>query len=383
MAFPGVGRHAGLPQYNNNSLGHITMQRFLKGCALALAVGLSAGSLQAAEKVIIDTDFNVLNDDGQAFIMLAQLHAQKKIDLLGMTLVSGNAWVDQEQVDALKAVERMGVEKEIGVYSGAAYPLLHDFATYPQEQAMFGAGWPGAFKNPRPTSAAQLVAPPDGLATHTKLRSETAPQFIIDSVRKYPHEVTLLAIGPLTNLALAIRQAPDIVPLIKRIVYMGGAIEIPGNTTPAAEFNWWFDPEAAKIVLRSPIEHVIFPNDVCEKVTFDASVYNRVIAAKGAVPELYKSVFGPEFAKNPGYHSFTWDSLPALFLAEPEIVTESRDMWIDVDTHFGPDYGRALGYKKSPPVGTQKAKIVFAVDQKKFWNDYVSLVTLPTPVKKP
>src|SRR5450830_883087 len=111
MAFPGVGRHAGLPQYNNNSLGHITMQRFLKGCALALAVGLSAGSLQAAEKVIIDTDFNVLNDDGQAFIMLAQLHAQKKIDLLGMTLVSGNAWVDQEQVDALKAVERMGVER--------------------------------------------------------------------------------------------------------------------------------------------------------------------------------------------------------------------------------------------------------------------------------
>ncbi|KPA90713.1 nucleoside hydrolase [Pseudomonas asplenii] len=359
------------------------MQRFLKGCALALAVGLSTGSLHAADKVILDTDFNVLNDDGQAFIMLAQLHAQKKIDLLGMTLVSGNAWVDQAQVDALKAVERMGVEKEIGVYSGAAYPLLHDFATYPQEQALFGSGWPGAFKNPRPTSAAQLVAPPDGMATHTRLRSETAPQFIIDSVRKNPHEVTLLAIGPLTNLALAIRQAPDIVPLIKRIVYMGGAIEVPGNTTPAAEFNWWFDPEAARIVLRSPIEHVIFPNDVCEKVIFDASVYQRVIAAKGAVPELYQSVFGPEFAKDPGYHSFTWDSLPALFLTEPGIVTESREMWIDVDTHFGPDYGRALGYSKGAPVGTQKARVVFAVDQKKFWNDYVSLVTLPTPVKKP
>ncbi|MDB6050246.1 MAG: nucleoside hydrolase [Pseudomonas sp.] len=357
------------------------MHGFFKGCALALAVGLSAGSLQAAEKVIFDTDFNVLNDDGQAFIMLAQLHAQQRIELLGMTLVSGNAWVDQEQIDALKAVERMGVEKQVGVYSGAAYPLVHDYATYEQEKALFGSGWPGAFKNPRPTSASQLVAPPDGLATHTQIRSESAAQFIIDSVKRNPHEVTLLAVGPLTNIALAIRTAPEIVPLIKRIVYMGGAIEIPGNTTPAAEFNWWFDPEAARIVLRQPIEHVIFPNDVCEKVTFDASVYKRIVAKKGVIPDLYKNVLGPTFAKDPTYHSFTWDSLPALFLVHPEMVTDARDMWVDVDTHFGPDYGRALGYKKGAPVGTQKAKVVFGIDQKKFWDEYVSLVTLPAPVK--
>ncbi|MGB3126932.1 MAG: nucleoside hydrolase [Pseudomonas sp.] len=357
------------------------MQGFLKRCALLVAVGLCAGTAQAAEKVIFDTDFNVLNDDGQAFIMLAQLHAQKRIDLLGMTLVSGNAWVDQEQVDALKAVERMGVEKEVGVYSGAAYPLLHDYATYEAEKALFGSGWPGAFKHPRPTSASQLVAPPDGLATHTQLRSETAAQFIVQSVRANPHQVTILAVGPLTNIALAIRSAPDIVPLIKRIVYMGGALEIPGNTTPAAEFNWWFDPEAAKIVLRSPIEHVIFPNDVCEKVTFDQSVYQRVIAHKGAIADLYKHEFGPLFDKDPSYHSFTWDSLPALFLVNPDIVTDSRDLWVDVDATFGADYGRALGYKKGAPVGTQKAKVVFGVDQKKFWDGYVNLVTLPTPVK--
>jgi len=358
------------------------MQALLKSCALALAVGLSATSLQAAEKVIFDTDFNVLNDDGQAFIMLAQLHAQKKIDLLGMTLVSGNAWVDQAQVDALKAVERMGVEKDVGVYSGAAYPLLHDYSTYPQEQALFGSGWPGAFKHPRPTSPSQLVAPPDGLATHTKLRNESAAQFIIYSVKRNPHEVTLLAVGPLTNLALAIRTAPEIVPLIKRIVYMGGAMEIPGNTTPAAEFNWWFDPEAARIVLRSPVEHVIFPNDVCEKVTFDASVYNRVIAKKGVIPDLYKAVLGPEFDKDPAYHSFTWDSLPALYLVHPELVTESKDVWVDVDAHFGPDYGRSMAYKKGAPVGTQKAKVVYGINQKAFWDEYVSLVTLPAPVKQ-
>ncbi|PHN60303.1 MULTISPECIES: nucleoside hydrolase [Pseudomonas syringae group] len=359
------------------------MKSVFKQCAMLAALACSAGSVQAAEKVIFDTDFNVLNDDGQAFIMLAQLHSQKRIELLGMTLVSGNAWVDQEQVDALKAVERMGVEKDVGVYSGAVYPLLHDFATYPQEQALFGAGFPGAFKSARPTSAAQLISPPDGLATRTQLRKETAVQFIIDSVRAHPHEVTLLATGPLTNLALAIRQAPDIVPLIKRIVYMGGAMEIPGNTTPAAEFNWWFDPEAAKIVLRSPIEHVIFPNDVCEKVTFDASVYQRIVAHKGAIADLYTHEFGPLFAKNPDYHHFTWDSLPALYLVEPNIVTESRELNVDVDATFGPDYGRSLAYKKSAPVGTQKATVVFGINQKMFWDGYVSLVTLPTPVKRP
>jgi inosine-uridine nucleoside N-ribohydrolase len=62
---------------------------------------------------------------------------------------------------------------------------------------------------------------------------------------------------------------------------------------------------------------------------------------------------------------------------------ESRDMWVDVNAQFGPDYGRAMGYKKNPPLGTQKAKVVFAIDQKAFWDDYVALVTLPAPVKQP
>ena len=66
----------------------------------------------------------------------------------------------------------------------------------------------------------------------------------------------------------------------------------------------------------------------------------------------------------------------------PKLVTESKALWVDVDAHFGPDYGRSMGYKKGAPVGTQKAKVVFAVDQPKFWDEYVKLVTLPAPVKR-
>ena len=139
-------------------------------------------------------------------------------------------------------------------------------ATYEAEKALFGRAMPARGNNPKPTRA-DLKAPPDGMAEHAQPADQHAIDFIIEQVEKYPHEVTLLVIGPVTNIALAVRKDPDIVPLIKRIVYMGGAVDVPGNVTPAAEFNWWFDPEAAKIVLREPIPQAIIPLDVTNTVT--------------------------------------------------------------------------------------------------------------------
>ena len=81
--------------------------------------------------------------------------------------------------------------------------------------------------------------------------------FIIEEVRKHPGELTIVEIGPCSNLALAVLKAPDIVPLIKRVIFMGGSFFKPGNVTPTAEFNWWFDPEAARIVVRTPFQMCI------------------------------------------------------------------------------------------------------------------------------
>jgi inosine-uridine nucleoside N-ribohydrolase len=356
----------------------------MDGCRsreIALLMVLLAWTLPAlaAEKVIFDTDFTTIGDDGQAFVMLAQEHAAGGIELLGMTIVSGNDWLEQEVADALRAVERMGLADAVGVYAGAPTPLLHDPLTYEAEKATFGWGYGGAFRTPRPRGPEDLKAPPDGFAKRS-LRAEGAVEFIVDQVKRHPHEVTILAVAPLTNLALAFRSHPEIVPLVKRIVYMGGAVEVPGNVTPAAEFNWWFDPEAARIVLRLPIDQIVVPNDVCERVPFRRDVVERIAATGTGVASLLGAAYLPRWEKNPAYSTYTWDSIAAAYLLDPAIATDIRELWLDIDANHGPDYGRALGYRRNPPLGAQKIRVVFAIDQQRFWTRFEDYMSRKVPV---
>jgi len=234
----------------------------LKQRLAVLYLGVTLCTVQAAaqQRVILDSDYTTIGDDGQVGVMAMQLHAQGVINLLGITVVAGNQWLPQEVSDALKAVERMGLADKVGVYAGARYPLVHDYKTMTYERDLYNVGgsW---YRGPEKPDTA-LTPPLDGFATKVKVQPQHAVNFIIDTIKKYPHEVTLLAIGPATNIALAIRLEPDIVPLIKRIVYMGGAFEVRGNTTPAAEMNVWYDAEAARAVIRQPIEQVFIPIDV-------------------------------------------------------------------------------------------------------------------------
>ena len=344
---------------------------------LLVAAGIACGaSAHAAEKVIFDTDFNTMGDDGQAFVMLSQAMAEGKVDVLGVSVVSGNQWLDQEVADALRAVERMGVADKVKVYAGAVDPLVHDVDTYQLEAQLFGKGYAGAWRKPRPTEA-DLVAPPDGFAKGTKTESTHAVQFIVDTVKANPGEVTILAVGPLTNLALAFRMHPEIVPMVKRIVYMGGAIDVPGNVTPAAEFNWWFDPEAARIVLREPIEHVIIPLDVTNTAKFDKAVYDRISGSGTPVADMFAATYKRRFDSDPKAVAEVWDTLAAAYVLDPTIATDVREMAVDMDVVFGPNYGRSLGYYKNPPVGVQNAKVVFGIDLDRFWALYSDLLGRP------
>lgn len=345
-----------------------------------LLIGLCAAqAVAAADKVILDTDFNTIGDDGQALVMLAQAAREKDIELLGLTVVSGNQWRDQEVADALKAVERLGIAEQVGIHPGADDPLIHDLATLELEQRLFGRGYAGAWRKPRP-AAGDLVAPPDGFATATRPSPIDGVDFLVRSIKANPGEVTILAIGPLTNLALAFRKSPEVVPLVKRIVYMGGAIDVPGNVTPAAEFNWWFDPEAARIVLRAPVEHVIVPLDVTDKTRFGKDVYDRVSAAGTAVSDLFKANYAQDFAEDPNARAEVWDTLAVAYVLDPSIATDIRERWVDIDVLFGANYGRSLGHAKNPPVGVQKAKVIFAIDQDRFWSTYSDLLGRPVPV---
>jgi inosine-uridine nucleoside N-ribohydrolase len=349
---------------------------------MALGVQPADAQTSTREKVILDTDFTTIGDDGLVGIMAAQLHAQGKIELLGVTVVAGNEWLEQEVADALRAVERMGLGSAVGVYAGARYPLVHDYRMIEQERALWGVGgsW---YKHPEPAEGA-VVAPPDGFAKTVRVQPAHAAEYIADTVRRYPHQVTILAIGPLTNVALAIRLHPDIVPLIKRIVYMGGAFDVAGNTTPAAEMNIWYDPEAARIVVREPIDQSFIPLDVTNTVPLDKALFDRVTAdATSPVAQLLRtSHFARALERNPAATTFIYDTLALAYLIDPSYATDVVERWVDVDIAWGPGYGRTLGYEEPPPARhLQKARIIRRFDNARFYTLFVDLLKLPVPVR--
>ena len=331
-------------------------------------------------KVIIDTDFNTMGDDGQVGVLAAQLYAQGAIDLLGFTIPTGNQWRDQEVSDCLKAVERMGIQSRVHVYIGAQYPLLHDYNSYQLELLLFPPAridYVGAYS----TGPGQpLVPPPDGFAKHTKPAAEDAVSFIIETIHRYPYEVTILAIGPLTNVALAMREDPTIVPLIKQIVIMGGQIYAPGNAfNDAGEFNWWMDPEAAQVVLRANVSRLIIPLDVTNTVTLPQSVYDQIVnrTPPTIVTQLYKEV-GP----HPG--GFIYDTVAFASFYDPSLDIDKQVLYVDMPTTFDSTYGMSKVYPSNPypsiPV-LSPSTVVFHIDNDRFFKLYTDLLTRAVPVQ--
>lgn len=361
------------------------MRKHVLIMALAGVTWSAHTATAATEKVILDSDFTTIGDDGKVGVMAAQLHAARVIDLLGITVVAGNGWLNQEVADALKAVERLGIADTVGVYAGARYPLVHDYKSMAQEKAMWGVGgsW---YRRPEPADN-ELVAPLDGFATKTHLQKQHAVNFIIDTVKKYPHEVSLLVIGPMTNIALAIRMSPEIVPLIKRIVYMAGAFDVPGNTTPAAEMNVWYDPEAARAVVRQPIDQTFIPLDVTNTVPMNKEIFEKTTSnTDSIIAKLLKnSAFARTVQQNPKATSYIYDTLALAYLVDPSYATDVAEMWVDVDINWGPSYGRTLGYRQrqTPPANyLQKCRVVQRFDNERFFKLFVDLLTRPVPIRR-
>jgi purine nucleosidase len=193
-----------------------------------------------ARKIIIDTDPG--QDD--ALAILLALASPEELDVLGIVAVSGNVGLTQNALNALKVVELSG-RRDVAVYAGCERPMRRTLVTAEYVHGKTGLDGPA------------LPSP--------KLRLERlhGVDFLIETLRREPGKsVTLCALGPLTNLAMAFVKAPDIVPRIERIVLMGGGCFEGGNTTPAAEFNIYVDPEAADVVFRSGVPITQVPLDL-------------------------------------------------------------------------------------------------------------------------
>jgi len=295
-------------------------------------------------RVIFDTDFALPpQDDGLA---LAFALNSPELEIVGITTVAGNYNVLRANADVLRMLEIAG-RPEIRVYGGARRPLAHDADAYARTH--YGKWWSD---DPAP-------APPGGFAGLT-LQPEAAADFIARTVTAAPGQIEILAIGPLTNVASAIKSHAGLAKAIKRITIMGGAIgALPngaGNMTPAAEFNFWVDPEAARIVLRSGAPITLSPLNVSMKTAFDKASFERIAAADTPIARMIASQMGARFARDAGYHPHMYDEVAAASLVDPSLV-RTRAMIVDVDDHHGIGYGASIGGDEPWPGAEDAARV--------------------------
>ena len=264
------------------------------------------------EKIIIDTDPGI--DD--AFAIFYALKSQE-IDVLGLTSVYGNASIDQTTHNALALVEMAG--GECPVAKGAEGPLTIECRPYPAmvhgEDGMGGCS---------PERVAQGPVSGDAVA------------FIIEAANRHHNEVTLVPIGPLTNIALALQAEPRLPKLIKRVVLMGGAANANGNVTPAAEANIFDDPEAAELVFAADWDVVMLGLDATHDVKLTRDHVSQLAKNAGALGQFleraseqyfafHREVVGLDFCHFHDPSALIYCVRPELFTAQASsvrVVTE-------------------------------------------------------------
>jgi inosine-uridine nucleoside N-ribohydrolase len=288
-------------------------------------------------KLIYDTDIGWMNDD--CIAALLALHSPR-IELLGITPVMGNYDLKLEVAAALRLLEFTG-RVDVPVCAGFDRPLLHERSAYADQ--MWGE-W---------ATHPETVELPCGLPS-LAVDPRHAVDFIIEQVRKAPGEVTIVAVGPLTNLAVAIRKAPDIVGLFRSVVVMGGALQLYpdgwGNSTPLSEFNFWVDPEAARIVLRSGLPLTLLPMNVCRKTHLPRAFVERIVQSKTAkqgASKLFGDYTMPLFASEGTQNHLVYglyDSSAIAYALEPGLF-KTDELSVDVVTQPGAQYGMSFGFR--------------------------------------
>lgn len=340
----------------------------IAAAALALMLSAAPVAAQAPQKIIFDTDFAFPpQDDAMALFFVLN---SPEVEILGITTVAGNRSRNVATADALKVLEVAG-RTEIPLFEGAAAPLVQEGTEW---DAKRHGGW---YANP------PAPAPPGGFAK-LKPAAGSAIDFMVQTVAKQPGQVTILALGPLTNLAMAMRMDTTFAKNVKQVIIMGGAIaSLPdggGNHTPNAEFNFYVDPEAAQIVLRSGMPIVLSPLNISRKAGFAREWYERIVAVDTPITRLIREHVGPGFVKRPDRVPLMYDQIAAATLVDPTLM-KTVDWFVDVDANPGPNYGVSVGAPAPWPGGEQarKMQVQTDLDFDKFIRLYVDRVTRTGP----
>jgi inosine-uridine nucleoside N-ribohydrolase len=368
------------------------MKRF--AVTILLCVTLPAFAQQPKIKVIADQDS--AGPQGTNFLSLLMLLRAPQIDLLGITTVSGDQWVDPATVFALWATEITG-RTDVPVFKGAEQPLINSQREQEAREKLYGSyiGWHGSF-NPDAPPPSETWPPPGGYPK-VKPRPQRAADFIAETVRAHPGEVVLYCAGPLTNIAIAVKLEPSIVPLVKSIHIMGG------SSAGGPELNWWWDPEAAAIVLRQPWKEIVVTTfEAGEQVWSSEQLMRRVVAANGPLANHVREMYldaKPQAGTT--LWSMMWDELAVAALIDPTVIKKSSDMYLDVDITHGPKYGHTVVWQQpegvptfflpysgprpvdkekwaehmSPPPQLHRASVQMEVDSKRFEDIFINLMS--------
>jgi len=353
------------------------------GVATLVCSCLSARAQQ--RMVVIDQDGSGPAGSNQMAMMV--LLQSPKVKVLGITMVSGNAWEPEEVQHTLRMLELIE-RTDVPVAAGAVYPLVRTEEETRLERPLIGGfEWYGAWGDLEaktgevPYHAAYVIPPMVEGAPTTKAIEEDAAHFLVRQVREHPHQVTIYAAGPLTNIALAISIDPQFAELAEGIVIMGGSLSPVSDdpeyaTHPRHEFNFWFDPEAAHITLRAPWKRIDLTTvDISVKTFFTKEMQAEISKSKSLAAQ-YLTKYQPD-----GF--YMWDELAAAAWVDPSIITKEEKLYVDVDGTRGVNYGDTLSWTAAnkPKYTLQPVHVWVDLDKKKFDAMFVELMTEPA-VKK-
>ena len=338
------------------------MKSVVNACWIFL---LAATAIAAPRKVIIDQDaFGPGGPNLQPILMVLQ---SPDVEVLGITVVSGDGWLKENVAHTLRMLEIIG-RTDIPVLSGATYPLVNSQEATKRWEARHGKlfykgawteEWPKEDLVRRPAPHGADVVPPL-IEGDPKLApaAENAVDFLVRKVRELPGEVSILALGPMTNLALAVQRDAGFAAQVKEVVFMGGSFNPhPADNgfaleyvyTPRLEFNFRWDPEAASIMLHAPWKRLVqVPVDPSTRTLFTPAMIKQVAAADTPLAR-YVAKYAEGFP--------LWDEIAAAVWLDPTLATRHETLTVDVDTGAdGAGYGNTLSWPKGGGAGSGRAR---------------------------
>ncbi len=296
-------------------------------------------------KIILDCDPG--HDDAVAILLAG---ASRKIDLLGITVVSGNQTLDKTVTNALEVCEVAGLN--VPVYGGCPQPMVRK-----KKEAGDIHGKSG-------------MDGPEFIPLSRGPEKKHAVQFIVDTLMHSEGDITMVTTGPMTNLAMAMRMEPRIVEKIKQIVLMGGSYQ-NGNVTPAAEFNIISDAEAAYVCFNSGCPITMVGLDVTRKALCYPEIVERMEKIGNKASTFFADLM--KFFCKTQKEVFGWeggplhDPITIAYLIDPGVLTV-KPMNVGIDISLGPSYGRTncdyFGYMGLP----NNADVAIDIDVEKFWQ---------------